>query len=276
MSAISDIIWNPGPVLLIWLNVIMLRKLAIRRNSQRAQRYLIRRHQTFKQAVYKISWKTTLQQLLNCQTWRCLRSRSQLVIGDFFGIRARPLRSLTGNYQIAADNINASQVKQVGDKRGDLTMPTNRRKTTRREPVLSSAYTEVTPIADELLDRCNLVADTGREQENSEGLQVLDAIGDLLKTWRIGHGFTRAMVAEKLDMTREKLLFLETGMSMTADISVQQLTLLQSMLAQSAHAKELTALLEKYAQIYSLPEGTFTRTEDLPPITQQGYTLALS
>lgn len=258
MIAIGDMIWNYEPVLLTWLLASMLSKRTVRHAYKRAHKFLTRSYAHYVQESQHSSVGTDLQQLWDWQSRQRFCSTHRLLVYWAFKLCARFLWRFNVSDEGNTGGKTALRDKQSRQKLGNHTMPTKWIKAAQPRIALSSAYSEAPAIASELLDRCNVVAEDGRAQEDSREIEALDAIGDLLKTWRIQQQLTRATLAEQLGMTSEQLLFLETGMSMSHDISIDQLKRLQEMLANSVQSGELTCLLQEYAQVHSLPEETFT------------------
>jgi len=276
MIAIRDMMWSYELVLLSWFLTNVLSKHAVQQVYKRAHRYLPQSHNYCALESQHSSAGTNLQQLLDWRSRQRFRSILHLLIDWAFELCVRFAWRFKAMLEGNAGGKTTSRDKQFRHKLGNCTMPTKRNKAAQQGIVLSSVYSEVPSVASELLDRCNVVAQDGRNQENDRVIGVLDAIGDLLKTWRIQQQLTRAALAEQLDMTREQLLFLETGMSMSCDISIEQLKRLQEMFANGAQSKELTCLLQEYAQVRSLTENTFTPMNASGSLAYPTYTAVVN
>lgn len=104
----------------------------------------------------------------------------------------------------------------------------------------------VPPISVALLERSNLAFTHRQAGLGNLGNKYLTGIGDLAKTIRVQQGDSRNVFAQKLGITPEQLLFLETGFGIDEDITVEQLLYLCDYLLEPSQ-EELRALLAEYS-----------------------------
>jgi hypothetical protein len=88
------------------------------------------------------------------------------------------------------------------------------------------------PTLDQFVfDRLNAALDPGQASE-IDGLQkqALDRLGREIRQWRLQKGYTRAVLAGKLQMDVNRLICLENGIAQVGDMPAGQLANLQALL----------------------------------------------
>jgi hypothetical protein len=103
------------------------------------------------------------------------------------------------------------------------------------------------PMAQDVYDRLNVhLQRTTLEGANGLVEKQLEQIGRLIQVWRIKQGYTRLDLAEKLDLDADRLLYIEHGIGLPADIMEAHLLSLLSFLTSEALDKELKAGIQRY------------------------------
>jgi hypothetical protein len=111
---------------------------------------------------------------------------------------------------------------------------------------LSDLNSAPPPIDQTIFDRLNAKLD----QEQAEGTdnlqkQSLDELGRLIQQWRLKLGYTRGVLAGKLQMNVTQLLCIENGIAEVEDIPAEQLLILKALLPED-DADALRVAIEAY------------------------------
>lgn len=85
-------------------------------------------------------------------------------------------------------------------------------------------------------------------QEVHGGAPAMEHLGQLLRQWRLGHDLTRAELANRLNMQTDLLLCLEHGIADPADVSIEQLASILTLLSDGSLDSESMELL-KYLEL---------------------------
>lgn len=102
------------------------------------------------------------------------------------------------------------------------------------------------PASGAWFDRSNLLIRLKQQDESRAFAEDLDAIGELIRNWRMDHQYPRARLAHDIGMPVDALLFLETGNGIPEDISKTQLLLLLRRLADDELGEEFTLRARSY------------------------------
>ena len=102
------------------------------------------------------------------------------------------------------------------------------------------------PIEQTIFDRLNITLEQGQtERVDSPQKHALDELGREIQQWRLQLGYTRAVLAGKLQMNINKLICIENGIAQTDDISTRQLLTLKDLLSKG-EAAPLKAAIQQY------------------------------
>ena len=106
------------------------------------------------------------------------------------------------------------------------------------------------PLEQVVFDRLNSEIDAEQE-ETVERIQKqqLAELGKLIQQWRLSQGYTRGLLASKLDMTVTQLFCIENSIAKTDDMRAQQLRLMRTLLDKD-DAGTLRAAIEAYLVSY--------------------------
>lgn len=108
-----------------------------------------------------------------------------------------------------------------------------------------SGYGSAAPLLDEML-LARLHAELACERVDGRCdpvLCLLDELGREIRRWRLAQGLTRAVLADKLQMSSGRLASVENGLAQADDISLIQLRVLQTLLPEISASR---LALDKY------------------------------
>lgn len=99
-----------------------------------------------------------------------------------------------------------------------------------------------------VLERCK----TAMNPESKQTFDpILKKIGELLKVWRIQHGYTRSTLAASLNISKDNLLLWEEGMSMHGDLNAYNILRLQGLLnTTKSRYEHLDLMLADYITVH--------------------------
>lgn len=105
----------------------------------------------------------------------------------------------------------------------------------------------VRSIPQSIFDRLNASLDKAQtEGADSQHLSTLVELGIELRQWRLQQGYTRALLARKLQIDEEHLLCIENGIAEADQISKAPLLTLQALLNDDEVAQSLSAAIHRY------------------------------
>ena len=112
----------------------------------------------------------------------------------------------------------------------------------------SNDSSEQTQITQQVFERLNtkIQQEEAVETQSDIGQQYLETLGSILREWRIKNDYTRSNLSEKLELTPDQLLCIESGIALLEDISKTHLLALQSLLSDTSLDRKLNEQIEVF------------------------------
>ena len=104
------------------------------------------------------------------------------------------------------------------------------------------------PVSGAWFDRSNVLIELEQAGQLRPLADELDAMGELIRSWRSQHRCTRSEFAREIGMPVDALLFLETGTGLPEDITSGQLQRLVQLFEHDKLGERFKSLVERYVE----------------------------